>query len=240
MSPGDNVGSMAGRGVPAVGPAVLALVLIAPAPTVGVLAGLYGGGGALGTAVWALAKVWLFGLPLLWLVAVDRGRISLSPLRRGGLGAGLATGVVIMAVIGLAYWVAGQELLARAALVERLAPVGLTRPEVYLAATAYWVLVNSVLEEYAYRWFIFTRFEAFLPGPAAAVAAAALFSVHHYVALAAYAPTLAAALGTLGVFVGGLVWSILYARYRSIWPAYLSHACADVAVFGLGWLILFG
>jgi uncharacterized protein len=41
-------------------------------------------------------------------------------------------------------------------------------------------------------------------------------------------------LGSLGVFAGGAVWSHLYLRTRSIWPGYLSHALADVAVFAVG------
>ena len=44
---------------------------------------------------------------------------------------------------------------------------------------------------------------------------------------------------TLGVFLGGCAWSWLYLRYRSIWPGYISHIIADIAVFGVGWMILF-
>jgi membrane protease YdiL (CAAX protease family) len=42
------------------------------------------------------------------------------------------------------------------------------------------------------------------------------------------------------VFTGGAIWSWLYVRYRSIWPGYLSHAIVDVAVFAVGWWIIFG
>jgi uncharacterized protein len=42
-----------------------------------------------------------------------------------------------------------------------------------------------------------------------------------------------------GVFAGGVIWSALYLRYRSIWPGYLSHALADLAIFAIGASLLF-
>jgi membrane protease YdiL (CAAX protease family) len=36
------------------------------------------------------------------------------------------------------------------------------------------------------------------------------------------------------------MWSWLYLRYRSVWPCYVSHAIVDIAVFVVGWLIIFG
>jgi len=42
------------------------------------------------------------------------------------------------------------------------------------------------------------------------------------------------------VFVGGLIWSWLYLRFRSIWPCWLSHACVDIPIFIAGWMIIFG
>ena len=48
-------------------------MLLVPAPTVGVLMAMYIlPGSALGQAIWALSKVWLLGLPLLWWFRVDR------------------------------------------------------------------------------------------------------------------------------------------------------------------------
>jgi len=50
----------------------------------------------------------------------------------------------------------------------------------------------------------------------------------------------AVALGAAAVFVAGLIWSLMYVRYQSVWPGYLSHAIVDLCVFGLGAALLFG
>ena len=43
-----------------------------------------------------------------------------------------------------------------------------------MAGIAYWILINSVLEEYVYRWFIYSKCEAAVP-PVLAVLASALW-----------------------------------------------------------------
>ena len=58
--------------------AVLALVLLVPAPTVGVLAGMWFLPGMVGQSIYFLSKAWIIALPVLWLLKVDRGRPSWS------------------------------------------------------------------------------------------------------------------------------------------------------------------
>ena len=38
----------------------------------------------------------------------------------------------------------------------------------------------------------------------------------------------------------GALWSGLYLRFRSLWVPYVSHAIVDVAVFGVGAVLIFG
>ncbi len=42
------------------------------------------------------------------------------------------------------------------------------------------------------------------------------------------------------VFIGGATWSWIYLRWRNIYAAYVSHVFADLAVFGVGWWLVFG
>jgi hypothetical protein len=41
------------------------------------------------------------------------------------------------------------------------------------------------------------------------------------------------------VLAAGACWSFLYLRYESIWPGWISHVLADLAVFLIGWHLLF-
>ncbi len=140
--------------------ALTALILIAPAPSVGVMVGLRLKQSRLGVVLWAVAKIWLFGLPLLWHLVVDGGTLSFSPVEKGGWGLGIATGLAMGFGILLGYvlarrlnWIDPERLRTA------MAPVGLLNRGVYLGAALYWIGVNSVLEEYVYRWFVFSQAE---------------------------------------------------------------------------------
>jgi len=75
---------------------------------------------------------------------------------------------------------------------------------------------------------------------AAIVFSAAGFTVHHIVATSLYFSPGVVALISSGIFVGGCIWSWLYVRYDSIWPSYISHVIADLAVFIIGYRLIFG
>lgn len=228
--------------------AALALALFVPAPTLGTLAAFVAWPGPVGQALYALAKLWIALLPLVWRLRVDRRPLSLSPLARArllpGLAAGLLLGTAMALVVFWAYVEVGPRLVDAERLREIEGEVGLTTLGRYLAFSAYIVFVNSLLEEYVWRWFVYEKCELLLgprAGPLSAVLlSAACFTLHHAVAFAVQMDPPLAALAALGVFLGGALWSACYRAFRSIWPGYLSHALVDLVALWIGMRILFG
>lgn len=219
----------------------LALLLLVPAPSLGVLAGLVlWPGTPLGLALFTLSKVWLFSLPVIWTRWVAREPLSLSPAREGGFGTGWWTGLLLSAVVLGVYLLFGDRLVDPAAMGEQIRSVGLDTPLKFLGGAIYFVAVNSVLEEYAWRWFCLKQCRALFPTPVAVPLSALFFTLHHFVALRTLTSTGTAVLASAGVFTGALVWGAMYARFRSVWPGYLSHALVDVCIFGIGASIAFG
>ena len=220
--------------------ALAALALLAPVPSLGVTAAMVVAPGPVGQAVFTAAKVWLVAFPILFHLAVDRRPPSWSPPRRGGLGVGVATGLIAAVVIVATAWAAGIFRTDMSALAAEVQALGLATPRAFLLAAAGWTFVNSLVEEVVYRWFVLSRSETLMPRPAAVVASAAIFTAHHVIAISTYLPWHLTVLASLGVFAGGVLWAVLYARYRSIWPGWVSHVLADVAIFWVGWVVLFG
>jgi membrane protease YdiL (CAAX protease family) len=221
--------------------AVWALLLLVPAPTLGVLFGMYWlPDTGLGKGLFMGSKVWILLVPLVWHFVIYRQPFSWSPVRRGGLGAGLLLGVLISALIVGLFFLLGNTLIDPAALQASMQKVGLDRRAVYLAGAVYWITVNSLLEEVVWRWFVVQESEKLVGSRGAVVFSAFAFTVHHLFAMKIYLPWLTTWLCGLGIFVGGAIWSGCYIRYRSIWPGYLSHALVDLAVFGVGYLLIFG
>ncbi len=220
--------------------AVLALALLLPAPSLGVAFGMiWFPDTALGATVFALSKLWVFALPVTWLIMVDKKPLSWSPPKLGGFGIAALLGVGMSAAIILVYAVIPDETLNADRLRTAVLAVGLGSPGKYLAGAAYWIAVNSVLEEYVWRWFVVRQIGTIATARVAVVGSAAAFTVHHIVAMQVYLSWPIVALAATGIFLGAATWSWCYVRFQSVWPGYLSHAIVDVAVFAVGYTVLF-
>lgn len=196
---------------------------------------------ALGKVIFVAAKVWLVLLPLVWRLMLDRKPVSWSPPRQGGFGVAIAAGLLMSLMIFGAYALALRLGAIDASVVaERAARTGLNTLSGYLLGALYWITINSLLEEYVWRWFVLRQCETLWRGKAGLVVAALAFTAHHVIALAAQFNWGVTLLASLGVFVGGATWNWLYLRYRSIWPGYVSHAIVDLAIFIIGYRLIFG
>ena len=124
---------------------------------------------------------------------------------------------------------------------EILDSVGLTVAWKFALAIFFWVFINSVLEEYVFRWFITSKIEQLTGGVWLPIfISAGIFTIHHTIALAFFIDPLGNFIASLGVFIGGSIFSWLYLRYRSIWIAWLAHAIADIAIFPIAWHLVIG
>lgn len=219
---------------------LIALALLVPAPTLGVLMAMHFMPGPAGQAIYFNSKAWILILPLAWLMLVDRGRPAVSPpWRAKGLAVGLASGLLISGIIVGAYLTLGEAWIDPDALRAVAERNGLTVAWKYLGLAAYLCFINSLLEEYVWRWFVFHHCAALLPRWPAVILSGLFFTVHHIFALGLQFDWRLTLLGSIGVCVGGIVWSWLYLKYDSVWPGWLSHLLVDVAIFAVGWHMLF-
>ena len=221
--------------------AVLGLLFVGIAPSISVITGFAFKAGALAVIVFIVTKIWMFGLPAFWHMRMEKQNFSWSPVEKGGLGMALILGFGMMLVVWLAYFFLGELMLQPDALKAILDPVGLTVPWKLAAAIVFWVFINSVLEEYVFRWFITSKIEQLVGGKwRSALLSSAVFTLHHSIALVFFLEPLGAVIASLGVFIGGTIFSWLYLEYRSIWIVWVTHACADVAIFVVAWNIVIG
>ena len=221
--------------------ALLGLILVGIAPTVSVVTGFAFKAGVLAIFVFVFTKVWIFGLPAFWHLRIDKSVLSRSPALNGGWGVSTGLGIVMAVVIVLAYFLVGDALLSDEDLFEILDQFGLTTPWKLMLAILFWVFINSVLEEFVFRWFITSKIEQLVSGKWLPILlSAGIFTLHHTIALSFFIDPLGNFLASLGVFVGGVIFSWIYVEYRSIWVAWVAHAIADVAVFAIAWQMIVG
>jgi membrane protease YdiL (CAAX protease family) len=188
----------------------------------------------------ASCKIWIFLVPTIWYLKVEKKQFSKNLPTKEGIVWGLITGV-IMSIIILITWFLFNETLDIEGMVEILQSKGLDNINLYVLGMFYWIFINSLLEEYVFRWFITTKSsELFSSDTIGIIFSAIMFTLHHAIALHLFGflwwQTIIACFGLLSA---AIIWSWLYIRYRSIWVCWLSHAICDVAVFGIGYTILY-
>ena len=221
--------------------ALVGLLLVGIAPTVSVVTGFALKAGLIAAVVFVLTKMWMFGLPAYWYTMVEGGERSYSMPEHGGWMVSTLLGIGMAVVIAIAYFILGDMVLRNEDLYEILDPFGLTVPWKLALGILFWIFINSVLEEYVFRWFITSKLEQLMGGKWLPILlSAGIFTLHHTIALAFFIDPLGNALASLGVFIGGVIFSWIYVQYRSVWVAWVAHAIADVAIFAIAWHMIVG
>jgi len=220
--------------------AYCALLVVGLVPSISTILSFVVSQGIASQIIFIVTKLWLIFVPLFWFLKIDRGSFSWSKPRNGGYAMSIGLGC-IMSLAMLIAWVMLGDWIDADMLKEAVEPVGLLNPQIYLLGTLYWILINSLLEEYVFRWFLVVKSEKLVgPGAPAILLSALIFVAHHTVALAIFGfPWYANLFSSIALFIGGAIFSWLYVRYRSVWIPYIAHAICDIAVFGVGALILF-
>jgi membrane protease YdiL (CAAX protease family) len=196
--------------------------------------------------LYASGKVVQFGLPVLWIALVDVASFrSWKPSRRG-LGIGILFGALVSLVAVVMYQFLLNQTQVFSGVGERirskLSEFGLTTPLGYAGLATFLAVVNSFLEEYYWRWFVFGRLCKYMSMPAAVVVSSLGFMAHHVVVLSVYFPgrflTIVLPF-SLAIAVGGAVWACLYHRTSSILAPWISHLIVDLTVMAIGYHLAF-
>lgn len=219
--------------------AQFALILLVPAASIGVAMSLFIAPGTIGTIVSVLCGLWLLGLPIGWSVLRDRTQLHLSLPKYQELLVGMVLGLFMFGIILGTYALFGQQWIDAADAKVKVQQMGLNDPIIFLIVQAYFVLINSLIEEFIWRWFVYKKCEVLIPGKAAIFLSALFFTLHHIIVLAAYTDWRGVILGSLAVFAAGAIWSWCYLTYRSLWASYISHAIADLALSIIAWKTVF-
>nr|ANV80390.1 hypothetical protein [uncultured Candidatus Thalassoarchaea sp.]ANV80430.1 hypothetical protein [uncultured Candidatus Thalassoarchaea sp.] len=187
-----------------------------------------------------ICKLWIFIIPTVWFFYVEKNIFSRELPSRKGLKMGTATGL-IMSIIIILTWIVFEDSINLEEMIDTLNSKGLSNVNLYVMGMIYWIFINSLLEEYVFRWFITTKASVLFGNDSYAIFFSALmFTLHHSLALHFFGfiwwQTIIASFGLLSA---AAIWSWLYLQYRSIWVCWLSHAICDVVVFSIGYQILF-
>ena len=220
--------------------AAIALLFFVPAFSIGVIFSIFIAPGIIGNSIFTAMKVWAVVFPLGWTVKYNSQALRLPKFTWQEVGVGLGLGILMFGAIISAYLLIGQQIIDLTTIRAKATEVGITSLTLYLAGCVYWSFINSLIEEYTWRGFVVSRCKVLFPDAIAVILAALFFTTHHSIALYGYTHSWSVVLlGSLGVFIAGIVWAGLYDRYQSIIPGWIAHILADIAIASVGYQLLF-
>ena len=221
------------------------LLVVAIAPSIGAVSALWLWPGSIGGGIYVACKCILYGIPAVVAWKSVDGRSVLQGIKRGlapvPLAFALGSAVLFGGVVLLAWNLYFRESLDLSNLKAVVAESGLDRPAAYLLMALWLSTGNALLEEFVFRWFVDSRLRLLGTPIVAAIALSGfIFTAHHILVLAAYFPVGPTIIFSMGIFIGGVCWSLALRRWHSLMPGWISHAFVDMAVFLVGWQMLFG
>ena len=194
--------------------------------------------------VYAVGKLVQFGFPVAWVWLVCRERRTWPERPWAGLATAIGFGLAIVAAMfGLHFvWLQPSGLLdaPAEAVRQRVLSAGIDSPAKYAALAVFYSAMHSLLEEYYWRWFVFLRLTRCVSVGPAIVISSLGFMAHHVIVLSLYFGwgSFLSLFLSFSVAVGGVVWSWLYHRYRSLIAPWISHLLVDAGIFLIGYQML--
>ena len=219
---------------------IFALFLVSIMPTISILFSFSWSGSVLQSQIFFIfTKLWIILIPIYWIYRIEDNRISLGEINSKGMFESIVSGLLIFVTVGLMFLIFGETLDVEL-MKQEIGATGLLNRSIFLLGVFYWITINSLVEEFVFRQFIGDRIlESTGRESVTILLSAAIFTLHHTVLLSYYFEPWQNVISSLGIFIAGAIWSLLWLRFRSLYVCWISHAIADVAVFGIAYVILF-
>ena len=190
-------------------------------------------------AIKSAIKILLFlGLPLfLSLTAKDIAYRELFRFQKKGFAIALGLGLGLYALILGAYFLIGGFFDFSAIVGNLSANAGVTK-ENFLFVSLYISFVNSLLEEFFFRGFVFTNLKRLKSRSFAHLFSAAAFSLYHVAMMIGWFSPLLFTLVMTGLVVGGMIFNYMNERLNTIYCSWLTHMFANFAINTIGFLLM--
>ena len=193
--------------------------------------------------IYVATKIFTVLWPIIATVWVLRRRLGLGACSRSdhlrSLFPGLLIGLAIVAVMVI--WMNSplRQLILDGGAGVRNKVEALGFLDHFIPFAIFITLFHSFIEEFYWRWFVFGHLREVLPLPVAHAVAAVGFGGHHLVVTCQYFPFWFAFGLAACVAVGGLIWSLLFQRYKSLLGSWLSHLVVDAGLMWVGYQLIF-
>lgn len=149
----------------------------------------------------------------------------------------LAFGVLMYGFIICAYFLLGKYF-DLSGITSSLDEIGVTKQN-FVFVALYIAVCNSFLEEFIFRGFGFIGLSEKIGAKNACIFSAICFALYHITMMIGWYSFGLTALIIFALFVGGVILNLLDSKCKTVYPAWIVHIFANLAINTIG-MILFG
>jgi membrane protease YdiL (CAAX protease family) len=193
------------------------------------------------SVLYGASKVLQFAFPLVWVLAVQRRRLSLAPPDGRSVASGVTFGLIVVAIALAAYYGYFKHSVyleqAPAMVAAKVRDMRLLTPGLYLSFALFLAVPHALLEEYYWRWFAFGQLCRVTPRNWAIAVSSLGFTAHHVIVIQQllHAPWALSLFLAGCVALGGAAWAWMYDRQRSLYGPWISHFLVDAVIMYIGY-----
>ena len=162
---------------------------------------------------------------------------ELFRFRKRGFAVALMLGIGVYALILGAYFVI-RPYFDFSGIAGKLTQNAGVNKDNFLYVSLYISLVNSLLEEFFFRGFLFTNAKKLSGRKFSYLFSALAFSLYHVAMMLGWFNIWLNALVLVGLAVGGMVFNYLNEKFDCIYVSWLTHMFANFAINTIGFLLL--
>lgn len=196
--------------------------------------------------LYTASKVIQFSLPLIVLFFISKETFRRESLTIKQFFEGNILGLFFFGALLFTYWILKNFPFVQESaplILEKLQALGAGTLPKFIVLAAFISFIHAFLEEYYWRWYVHREVRAWLSPFKASLVSSAAFTCHHVIVINAYLPESIKHWGIFFfpayVFVGGLIWALIYERTRSITLTWISHIWADLAIMWIAAMMVF-
>ena len=199
-------------------------------------------GGPATQSAYAITKAFTLLWPIVAVLFLLGERLPLPSLRgphhREAIPVGVVAGLCMVAAVYIALQTPVGEIVGSAG------PQIRSKVESMGVLDNFWVfalvlsLVNSLVEELYWRWFVYGTLRRVLTRGPALLLGAGAFSAHHFVVASGFVDFPWYLAGGMAVFLAGVIWNLMFEKQRTLVGAWIAHIVVDLAILWVGYKLL--
>lgn len=188
----------------------------------------------------ACGKIALFlGTPLLyWKLSPDFSFKPLFVLKKEPLFLAGMLGFAVLFLITGTYFLLGAFLDLSAVTTELDKKMNINEDN-FVAVAIYIALCNSFLEEFFFRGFLYFRLKSLATPLFAHLTSSIIFSLYHVAIMVTWFDWWVFALCMIALVIAGIIFNLLDDQSQSLYPSWLTHGCANLAINSIGMILFY-